>query len=72
MILYTTMPQELVYQTPVSEFGKQEIIQYEGIPLLVERDENQSYRVIQVMSTDPTHFLDGRCTPGRILTNNRF
>jgi hypothetical protein len=72
MILYTTMPQELVFQTQESEFGKQEIIQYEGIPLLVERDENQSYRVIQVMSTDPKHFLDNRCTPGLILNNKTF
>ena len=72
MILYTTMPQELIFQTPVSEFGKQEIIQYEGIPLLVERDENQSYRVVQVMSTDPSHYLNNRCVPGMILTNKPF
>lgn len=70
MILYTMMPQELVFQTPVTEYGKQEIIHYDGIPLLVEQDENHRYRVIQIMSTDPSHFLDHRCAPGTILPRN--
>ena len=54
MILYTTMPQEIIFQTPESEYGKQTVIQYEGIPLLVEMNENHDYRVIQVMSSDPS------------------
>ena len=33
-----------------SEYGKQTVIQYQGIPLLVEMDENHDYRVIQMMS----------------------
>lgn len=72
MILYTTMPQELIFQTPESEFSKQTIIHYEGIPLLVEMDENHDYRVIQVMSSDPNHYLDDRCCPGSILSNRHF
>ncbi len=67
MILYTTMPQELVFQTPESEFGKQSVVEYGGIPLLVERDENQDYRVVQIMSTDPSHYLNDACCPGAIL-----
>nr|WP_295971618.1 YlzJ-like family protein [uncultured Bacillus sp.] len=72
MILYTTMPQELIFQTPSSKFAMQEIIQYDGIPLLVERDENHCYRIIQIMSTDPGHFLDSRCAPGTVLTKKPF
>ncbi|MCQ6274158.1 YlzJ-like family protein [Bacillus sp. V3B] len=72
MILYTTMPQELIFQTDESEFSKQTIIQYEGIPLLVEMDDNHDYRVIQVMSSDPSHYLDDRCYPGNILSNRKF
>ena len=33
MILYTTMPQELIFQTDESDFGKQTVIQYQGIPI---------------------------------------
>ena len=68
MILYTTMPQELVFQTDESDFGKQTVIQYQGIPLLVERDENHDYRVVQIMSTDPFHYLNNECSPGAILS----
>ena len=28
MILYTTMPQELIFQTPESDYGKQTVIEY--------------------------------------------
>jgi hypothetical protein len=72
MILYTTMPQELVFQTPESEFGKQSVMEYEGIPLLVEMDENHDYRVIQVISSDPNHYLNNRCCPGVILSNQIY
>ena len=53
MILYTTMPQEIIFQTPESEYGKQTVIEYEGIPVLVEMNENHDYRVIQ--RRDPCH-----------------
>lgn len=68
MILYTTMPHELVYQTANSEFQKQMVIEYDGIPLLVEMNEEHNVRVIQNMSSNPHHFLDARYSPGTILS----
>lgn len=64
MILYTMMPEELIFPTNELDYGKQIIIHYDGIPLLVEQMGDQSYQVIRVMSSDPNHFLDSRCTPG--------
>ena len=61
MILYTTMPQDLIFQTEAMEYGKHTVIDYEGIPLLVEMDDNHDYRVVRVMSSDPDDYLDGRC-----------
>ncbi len=72
MILYTTIPQELIFQTDELEYGKQTMIDYEGIPLLVEMDENRDYRVVRVMSSDPGHYLDERCGPGTVLSNKKF
>ncbi len=72
MILYTTMPQELIFQTDEQEYSKQTIIDVEGIPLLVETDDNKDFRVIQVMSSDPSHYLDERYCPGTILSNRKF
>lgn len=64
MILYTTMPLELVYPIAESEFAKRKTVNYEGISLIVEQDEDHAYRVIQVLSTNPAHFLDTRFQPG--------
>ena len=72
MILYTTMPQELIFQTDELEYSKQTMIDYEGIPLLVEMDENKDFRVIRIMSSDPSHYLDERYGPGTILSNKIF
>lgn len=58
------MPQELIFPTNEFDYGKQMMIHYDGIPLLVEQTEEQSYQVIRVMSSDPNHFLDSRCSPG--------
>ncbi|MFD2443579.1 YlzJ-like family protein [Bacillus sp. CGMCC 1.16607] len=64
MILYTIMPQELIYPTDEQEFSKQMMVQYDGIPLLVEQNADQSFQVIRIISSDPNHYLDSRCTPG--------
>ena len=72
MILYTTMPQELIFQTDAIEYGKQTVIEYEGISVLVEMNENHDYRVVRVMSSNPDDYLDGRLCPGTILSNKKF
>lgn len=64
MILYTMMPQELIYQVETSEFEKQKLVTYEGIPLLVNMEDGQKCTVIRVMSSDPSHFMNDKCSPG--------
>jgi hypothetical protein len=61
------MPQELIYQTENDDFGKQKIVSYEGIPLLVEVNAGQECRILRVMSSDPSHYMDERCTPGSMI-----
>lgn len=68
MILYTMMPQELIYPCDESEFGKQREVVMDGIPLIVEKTEDNQYRVVRVMSTNPEHFLDSRCMPGAMIS----
>lgn len=70
MILYTMMPQELIFPANESEFGRQRLIMRDGIPLLVEKLEGSEYQVMRIMSTDPSHYLDTRYGPGtKILLN---
>jgi hypothetical protein len=64
MILYTMMPQELIYPVENQEYGQQLMIQYDGIPLLVEQTSDNCYQVLRIMSSDPNHYLDSRCCPG--------
>ena len=68
MILYTMMPQELIYQTDIQDYERVTQINYDGIPLVVEKTDDYNYRVLRVLSTDPKHYLDSRCTPGSMIS----
>lgn len=64
MILYTTMPYELVYPCENDAFGKQKLITYQGIEMLVESTDDQNYQIVRIMSTDPQHYMNAACCPG--------
>lgn len=68
MILYTMMPQDLIYHTDPGEFEKQKLVTYEGIPLLVNMEDGQNCTIIRVMSSDPSHFMNDKCSPGAKIT----
>lgn len=64
MILYTMMPHELVFASEEEEYSKQRIVDFQGVPVLVETVAGDSARILRVMSSDPQHYLDERYTPG--------
>lgn len=64
MILYTMMPNELIFPNEAIEQSKQQVVNFEGIPLLVELTEQQDFQVIRILSSDPQHFMDERICPG--------
>jgi hypothetical protein len=64
MILYTMMPNELIFPNEADVESKQQIVNFQGIPLLVELTEQQDFQVIRILSTDPQHFMDERICPG--------
>lgn len=64
MILYTMMPQELIFPYEEEAVSKQQTIFYQGIPLLVEATDQQTLQVIRILSSDPQHFMDERFSPG--------
>ncbi|MFD1735875.1 YlzJ-like family protein [Bacillus salitolerans] len=69
MILYTVMPQEVMFPMNESDFQNQQLISMNGVSLLVERTDNQDYRVIRCLSTDPQHFLCEQYAPGNLISN---
>ncbi|GAA0332271.1 hypothetical protein GCM10008967_23650 [Bacillus carboniphilus] len=64
-VLYTTVPHEQIFPTDSNVYGKQMMMEHNGIPVLVEQEEEGfSYRIVKVMSSDPSHFLRDDCCPG--------
>lgn len=68
MILYTMMPEELIFPIEVNEFGKQKIVDYDGLSLLVRMEEGQVCTVLRVMSSNPNDFLKDKYAPGSKIT----
>jgi hypothetical protein len=66
MILYTTVPQEMIFPADQDAYSQQEVVEWQGIPLLVEQSQ-QYYKVIRVMSSDPAHYLNEQICPGEYL-----
>ncbi|MGP7817446.1 YlzJ-like family protein [Niallia sp. 01092] len=68
MIMYTMTPQELLFPISQDSYKKQRIIDYNGISLLVEKNELNEYEVLRILSTDPNHYLHGPVQPGAKIT----
>lgn len=64
MILYTMMPNELIFPYEADMINKQQMITFQGIPLLVDVSDQQNVQVIRILSSDPQHFMDERICPG--------
>ncbi|NRD78897.1 YlzJ-like family protein [Bacillus sp. BRMEA1] len=64
MILYTMVPHELIFPYNAENYRKQQMITYQGIPLLVELTDQQDVHVIRILSTDPQHYMDDKIYPG--------
>ncbi|MBP2240187.1 hypothetical protein J2Z40_000740 [Cytobacillus eiseniae] len=68
MILYTSMPHELIFPTEMNEYDKQKVVSYEGTSLLVEMTEGNNCTVLRVMSSDPADFMNEKFSPGAKIT----
>lgn len=67
MILYTTIPPEIIFGDYERENNQQIVTTKEGVKLLVEMEGTSWGKVIRVLSTKPTDFLDTRFQPGSMI-----
>ncbi|WP_416826821.1 YlzJ-like family protein [Ectobacillus polymachus] len=65
MILYTIMPEHVVYPQDESVYYEQKQISYRGIDMIVRQGESGEYIVVRIMSSDPQHFL--ALSPGQSI-----
>ncbi|MFF2449793.1 YlzJ-like family protein [Neobacillus sp. NPDC058068] len=71
MILYTMMPNELIFPYEADMINKQQMITFQGIPLLVDAADQQNVQVVRILSSDPQHFMDERICPGAKISVNQ-
>jgi hypothetical protein len=67
MILYTMTPLDQIFPTPEEEYARYVAVNYNGVELLAEMQENEGYRVDRILSTDPAHYMDQSIQPGSII-----
>ncbi|OOE10876.1 YlzJ-like family protein [Fictibacillus arsenicus] len=68
MTWYTMQPYELMFPEEGNNGAMQNVILYNDVPVLVERIGDET-RIVQIMSTDPSHYLLEDCQPGMTLRN---
>ncbi|WP_410983389.1 YlzJ-like family protein [Bacillus cereus] len=66
MILYTIMPEQLVYQSDYSQYEQQKIVNVNGVEMVVSEENSQYYSIVRVLSTNPSHYL--QYEPGQKIT----
>ncbi|MDM5189501.1 YlzJ-like family protein [Bacillus sp. DX4.1] len=66
MILYTIMPEQLVYPADYSQCAQQKIVNVNGIEMVVSEENGQQYSIVRVLSTNPSHYL--QFEPGQKIT----
>ena len=68
MILYTPMQLELVLEGfDRTEYPEYREINYDGVPLLVERAEHGKNRIVKLLSTNPYDYLRAELAPGNLI-----
>jgi hypothetical protein len=68
-MLYTVIPEEAVLQG-LEDLKASEEIYYRGRRLLVQPLSFRQVRIVQLISSDPTDYLDMELTPGAILNTS--
>ena len=67
MVHYTPLSYHDIYQQDTAQY---EMIQYKGKMVSVQKNEQQQYQIMQLVSTDPNDFLNQAFTPGSILPSS--
>lgn len=68
MILYTTMPEELIFPHKEDEFSKQILVPINEGQLLLQQVSNHEFKVVRLISTDPMAYLNENYSPGKMIS----
>lgn len=65
------MPEELIFPTDETQYANQQVIEMNGVSMMVEKNEDQ-FRIVRLLSTDPQHYLSEDYCPGTMISINQF
>jgi hypothetical protein len=65
MILYTMMPEELIYPTGNEDYLKQKMVEINGISVLVNETSPGEHYIVRILSCNPEDYLNDQFTPGQ-------
>ena len=66
---YTIVPIEfLLDEHDVEQAPKRKVIEINQIPLMVEQSSESEYQIVQILSSNPQHYLSEKLQPGKKLT----
>lgn len=68
MTLYTTVPDELIFPQEEAKVSKQITIDIKEGQLIIEEAENQQFKVVRLISSDPMAFLNDNYSPGKMIS----
>lgn len=66
MILWTIMPEELVFSQESNPIPYEEI-EFAGAKMMVEKVSDSERRIVRILSTDPADYLRQDIQPGNLL-----
>lgn len=64
MLLYTPLSYEEIFP---GEEDRHQLVVYNGRPCYVKKRDDETYELVQLISTDPYDFLRIEFTPGTII-----
>lgn len=67
MILYTPIPSEMIFPEDDSHFAKQQTVEIDGGLLVVEPTSTDEYKIVRLISSDPSLYLNQKYYPGQMI-----
>ncbi|EGL81924.1 hypothetical protein CathTA2_2580 [Caldalkalibacillus thermarum TA2.A1] len=67
MIIYTSMPLELVYEGYEQFQPRYEEIDYNGVKMVIEPSGPFKAKIVRLISADPQDYLNPNYSPGSML-----
>jgi hypothetical protein len=67
MIIYTSMPLELVYEGYENFKPQYEEIEHNGVSMVIEPSGPYQGKIVRLLSCNPQHYLDPSYSPGSMI-----